>query len=137
MCQRTAGSSPVQLSGSQLKTDLAPLSPWKKKMNFGQDRHPGPARMGAQAGRGAARPSSIPGRREGAGCDRLLRVFMLVRKRLKPPHCMNLLCAEGGKGRGGGEVNPSTCFPCPDPAAASRGVARRRMSQKRGRLRKV
>lgn len=76
-------------------------------------------------------------REEGAGCDRRLRVFMLVRKWLKTPHCMNLLFAGGGKGRGGGEVNPSTCFPCPDRAAASRGVARRRMSQKRGRLRKV
>ena len=38
--------------------------PVEKKMNFGQDQHPGPAWMGAQAGRGVARPSSIPGRRE-------------------------------------------------------------------------
>lgn len=40
--------------------------PMEKKMNVGQDQHPGPAWMEAEAGRGAAQPSSIPWRWEPA-----------------------------------------------------------------------
>lgn len=63
--------------------DPAPLSPWRKKTNLGQDQHPGPAWMGAQVGRGAARPSSIPGRWELAAIT--AAPFHVSEEMVKPP----------------------------------------------------